>query len=88
MGSATTADGRSWEPQFISSINAAECIGCGRCYKVCGRSVFELVEYESDDDDDDWDSDDVRMVMNVADAGDCIGCGACERVCPRACHQH
>ncbi|MFM2481684.1 ferredoxin III, nif-specific [Celerinatantimonas sp. YJH-8] len=87
MGTATTADGRSWEPQFIRSLNTAECIGCGRCYKVCGRNVFELVEYEGEDDDE-WDDDSVRMVMELADAGDCVGCGACERVCPKACHQH
>ncbi|MFM2478488.1 ferredoxin III, nif-specific [Celerinatantimonas sp. MCCC 1A17872] len=87
MVTAVTADGSPWEPQFIRAVDSSECIGCGRCYKVCGRNVFELVENEDDDGDDDW-SDDVRMVMTVSNAGDCIGCGACERVCPKDCHQH
>ncbi|MFM2484275.1 ferredoxin III, nif-specific [Celerinatantimonas yamalensis] len=87
MTSSFTADGRDWQPQYIQSIDSAQCIGCGRCYKVCGRNVFELIEND-DSDDDDWIDDSVRMVMTVTDAGDCIGCGACERVCPKGCHQH
>ncbi|CAG9000793.1 MAG: Ferredoxin-3 [Candidatus Celerinatantimonas neptuna] len=87
MGSAITADGREWQPQFIKAIDSANCIGCGRCYKVCGRDVFELIESD-DEGDDDWMDDSVRMVMILSDEGDCIGCGACERVCPKGCHQH
>ena len=64
------------------------CIGCGRCYKVCPRDVFELVEREAADEDDDDFSDDTSMVMVIANAMDCIGCQSCSRVCPKDCHEH
>lgn len=91
MISGLTRGGRPWTPEFITGINQANCIGCGRCYKVCTRNVFDLVEREIDDGDDDYDDgfdDDVAMVMSIADANDCIGCGACSRVCPKNCHAH
>lgn len=86
-----TRGGASWTPQFIIDLNQNNCIGCGRCFKVCPRDVFDLVEREADDDydddDDDFD-DDTSMVMAIADAMDCIGCMACSRVCPKNCHSH
>lgn len=89
--SALTRDGRDWVPAYLTAIDAALCIGCGRCYKVCGRNVMTLrgVNDEGeivDDDDDDEDID--RRVMALADAGACIGCGACARVCPTNCQTH
>ena len=30
---AQTRDGRTWEPEFLLSIDPKICIGCGRCYK-------------------------------------------------------
>lgn len=84
-----TRGGKEWVPSFIVELNQETCIGCGRCYKVCPRDVFELVEREDEDyDDDDGFSDDTSMVMAVADAMDCIGCQACSRVCPKKCHSH
>ena len=88
-----TCSGEVWIPEFVTEINQKVCIGCGRCYKVCPRDVFDLVERECDDesDDDDYDdgfSDDVAMVMNLKNPGDCIGCGACARVCPNNCFSH
>jgi Nif-specific ferredoxin III len=89
MITGLTRGGATWTPEFIVAINQQECIGCGRCYKVCPREVFELVEREADEDDDDDDfSDDVAMVMTVANALDCIGCGSCARVCSKKCHSH
>lgn len=71
-----TRGGVAWTPAFITAINQVKCIGCGRCYKVCPRDVFELVErdeLELEDDgealDDDFDDDDNTMVMNLKDAG-------------------
>ncbi len=83
-----TKGGREWNPRFIEAVNPETCIGCGRCYKVCSRDVFDLKEKcdVMGDDFDDDDQDDVAMVMTVKDADDCIGCGACSRVCPKACH--
>ena len=87
-----TRGGTSWTPAFITDLNQRTCIGCGRCYKVCPRDVFELVERALDDDYvDDYEDgfdDDVAMVMTIANAMDCIGCEACARVCPKNCHTH
>ena len=52
-----TRGGDEWIPSFITDLNQSTCIGCGRCYKVCPRDVFELVDRGEAlaDDDDDWD---------------------------------
>jgi Nif-specific ferredoxin III len=94
-----TRGGVEWTPAFITALDQGKCIGCGRCFKVCPRDVFELVEREGPgdlddddamdyDDDDDGFSDDTSMVMNLKDLMDCIGCQACSRVCPRRCLTH
>ena len=80
-----TRGGAAWEPQYIEAINQTSCIGCGRCFKVCSRNVFDLVEKEEADEDDLYDEE-VMMVMAIADADDCIGCQACSKVCPKGCH--
>lgn len=84
-----TRGGEPWTPTFVIELNQKKCIGCGRCFKVCPRTVFELVERteELEDEDEDWD-DDNTMVMALANERDCIGCGACARVCPKGCHTH
>jgi Nif-specific ferredoxin III len=91
MITGTTRGGASWTPEFVTAVNQKNCIGCGRCFKVCPRDVFDLVEREfdaDDEDDDDGFDDDVAMVMAVKNAMDCIGCKACSRVCPKDCHSH
>jgi Nif-specific ferredoxin III len=82
-----TRGGKSYEPTFVTALNATNCIGCGRCYKVCPREVFELVERSEDDPAFDEDEDN-SMVMTLANEQDCIGCGSCGRVCPKQCHSH
>ena len=86
-----TRDGRDWQPDFLVAIDAGKCIGCGRCYKVCGREVMtlkglnedgELVPLEDDDDEVE------KKIMVMNDEGACIGCGACARVCPTNCQTH
>lgn len=85
-----TRGGAEWTPEFITAVNAQTCIGCGRCYKVCPRDVFELVERNTlVEDNDDFDDDDEMMVMTIKNDGlDCIGCVSCARVCPKQCHTH
>ncbi len=102
MITGVTSGGAEYIPEFVMEINQANCIGCGRCFKVCSRNVFDLVEREMDaamnddyddyddydDDDDDGFSDDTAMVMSLKDAADCIGCGSCARICPKKCFSH
>jgi Nif-specific ferredoxin III len=87
-----TRGGSAWVPQFITDLNARTCIGCGRCYKVCPRDVFDLVDradvIDSEDDDSYDDDDDEMKVMTLKDPLDCIGCMSCSRVCPKQCHSH
>lgn len=83
-----TRGGTTWTPAFITALNQTTCIGCGRCYKVCPRDVFDLVERADEPEDDDGFSDDTSMVMSLRNPMDCIGCQACSKVCPKNCHSH
>jgi Nif-specific ferredoxin III len=86
MATALTRDGRQWVPAFLDAVDPKACIGCGRCYKVCGRGVMAPLEIEWDDDEDDEDV--TSTVMSVCDAGACIGCQACEKVCAKKAHTY
>ena len=91
-----TRGGVPWIPAFVTDLNQTRCIGCGRCYKVCPRDVFELIdrddldldEMEMDDEDDDDFDEAPGMVMSLKNLLDCIGCQACARVCPKKCLSH
>ncbi|EXJ14816.1 ferredoxin III, nif-specific [Imhoffiella purpurea] len=89
-----TRGGVEWTPSFVIALNQSKCIGCGRCYKVCPRDVFELIDRDDLDDDDfedmddDFDDEAPGMVMNLKDTLDCIGCESCSRVCPKGCLTH
>ncbi|MET0052056.1 MAG: ferredoxin III, nif-specific [Candidatus Thiodiazotropha sp.] len=98
MITGVTRGGEEYIPAFVMDINQQNCIGCGRCFKVCPRDVFDLIEREeveglmADDDDygddDDGFSDDTAMVMSLKNSLDCIGCGSCARICPKKCFTH
>lgn len=87
-----TRDGRAWAPDFLLAIDGEKCIGCGRCYKVCGREVMTLKGINEDGEivplDDDDDDEVEKKIMVMHDVGACIGCGACARVCPTNCQTH
>jgi Nif-specific ferredoxin III len=76
-----TRGGETWVPQFLQSIDPTQCIGCGRCYKACGRDVMALVEHTGEDEAE-------SMIMTVANPENCIGCQACSRACTRRCHSY
>lgn len=91
----TTRTGLEWIPRFALEIDRETCIGCGRCYKVCGRDVMKLVPVDEDGTivaiDADEDMDDVeceKKVMIIHKPEFCIGCQACSRVCPKDCYTH
>ena len=93
----TTYGGSIWTPSYVTDLNQRTCIGCGRCFKVCPRDVFDLIDREDalgdeefDDDYGDFEDDDNTMVMSLKNGADCIGCEACSKVCPKDCftHQH
>jgi Nif-specific ferredoxin III len=85
-----TFGGTSWIPQFVQSIAQDRCIGCGRCFKVCGRNVLQLKamneegEFVEDEEEDEVE----RKVMVIQTAENCIGCQACSRICPKNCYTH
>lgn len=85
-----TFGGKTWAPEFAQEIDKDKCIGCGRCYKVCGYNVLTLKaldengEFVDDEDDDEIE----RKVMVIANQDNCIGCKACSRICPKNCYTH
>ncbi len=88
-----TFGGTEWTPSYVNDLNQLDCIGCGRCFKVCPRDVFDLIErdeaFAAEDLDDDFDDDDDNtMVMSLKNPADCIGCQACSKVCPKSCFTH
>jgi Nif-specific ferredoxin III len=87
-----TRGGLQWTPAFVVELRQSNCIGCGRCFKVCPRNVFELIDRDDledlDEASDDGFSDDTSMVMSLKDPYDCVGCQACAQVCPKKCLTH
>lgn len=85
-----TFGGKSWIPQFVQKIAQDKCIGCGRCFKACGRDVLHLAALNEDGEfvEDEDDEEIERKVMTIVNQNNCIGCQACSRVCPKNCYTH
>lgn len=88
--SALTSGGKTWIPQFVRDIAQGRCLGCGRCFKACGRDVLHLRAMNEDGEfiDNEEDEEIERKVMTIANPDNCIGCQACARVCPKNCYTH
>ncbi|MEW6682495.1 MAG: ferredoxin III, nif-specific [Nitrospirota bacterium] len=91
MVTGVTQGGTVWIPRFVQNIDASKCIGCGRCFKVCGRDVMRLTPVDEDgtlivvtDEDEEFE----KQVMTLAHPESCVGCEACSRVCPKQCYTH
>ncbi|MEA4838120.1 MAG: ferredoxin III, nif-specific [Rhodospirillaceae bacterium] len=87
---ALTRGGMPWQPSYIEAISVENCIGCGRCYKVCGFSVLELKAATEDGEIVDLDTDEEieKRVMTIANGDNCVGCMACSRVCGAKAQTH
>ena len=92
----TLPSGTVWTPKFVEKISEEKCIGCGRCYRVCGRDVLQLVGIDDEgeriavalDDDDDDDGEYEKKVMTIGRPENCVGCEACAKICPKKCYTH
>lgn len=82
--------GKTWTPKFAQDIDQEKCIGCGRCFKVCGHNVLALRALNEDGElvEDEDDEEVERKIMTVAQAENCVGCEACARICPKNCYTH
>lgn len=85
-----TFGGKTWIPEFVQELDQDKCIGCGRCFKVCGRNVLLLRALNEDGEfvEDEEDDEIERKVMTIANQENCVGCQACSRICPKNCYSH
>lgn len=87
---ALTLGKKTWTPKFVQEVDQSRCLGCGRCFKACGRGVLQLraMNDEGEFVDDEENEEIERKVMTIVNADLCIGCQACSRVCPKNCYTH
>lgn len=85
-----TFGGKTWTPKFVQEIDQEKCIGCGRCFKICGHDVLLLKamneegEFVEDEEDDEIE----KKVMTVKNPDNCVGCEACAKICSKNCYTH
>ena len=66
---------------FIVVVNESMCIGCGKCTKICPRSVLQLIPKRARVAITCSSQDKLKAVMDVCKVG-CIHCGKCIKSCP------
>ena len=66
---------KEYTPRFVTMVDGAKCIGCGRCMKICAHGVLAPKEVDEEDS--------AKMFASVANPDDCIGCEACGRTCKK-----
>lgn len=89
MITGTTRGGAAWTPKFVTGIDKDACIGCGRCFKVCGRGVLNMIGITEDGDIvDAFDDEAEKKIMTVENEANCIGCESCAKVCSKSCISH
>ncbi len=86
--SVTLPSGRIWIPKFVQAIDQSRCIGCGRCFKVCGREVLAMVGLDENGQAVDEGEDYEKQVMSIVHPENCVGCEACAKICPKKCYTH
>lgn len=64
-----TLDTSGMSEPLIATVEAGECIGCTRCYKVCPTDAIVGA------------SGQIHVVINAA----CTGCSKCLEACPEDC---
>lgn len=93
----TLPSGSTWTPRFVAALDQSRCIGCGRCFRVCGRNVLQLMGLTEEgeaivltlgDDGDEDDESYERKVMTIVHPEHCVGCEACAKICPKSCYTH